>query len=358
MMREETKERFDVWWKGGQTDRPLVRLIARKKDPPLSEDLSALCATPFDFHLNPEFRVKQVRNSLVTHCYELDAFPYVDLNLGPGSMASYLCCEPGFSFDTIWYNEANVQRLSDLEGVGFERSTHWWYDHLSIIQRAVQLAKGDFPICIPDIQENLDIVSAMRGAQNLCFNLMDEPDEVKKIQAIVDRDFYKYYDAMYDAVKDENGDSAFTAFSIWGRGKTAKLQCDFSALISVEIFDEFVLPALRRQCESLDNTMYHLDGVGAIRHLDSVLSIPALNALQWTPGAGQEDGGAERWFPLYDKVRDAGKSLWIQIYDGDIDEWIRRSKNVIQRYGVRGIYFVYGETDEKSAKKLIHELHF
>ncbi len=319
MMREETKERFDVWWKGGQTDRPLVRLIARKKDPPLSEDLSALCATPFDFHLNPEFRVKQVRNSLVTHCYELDAFPYVDLNLGPGSMASYLCCEPGFSFDTIWYNEANVQRLSDLEGVGFERSTHWWYDHLSIIQRAVQLAKGDFPICIPDIQENLDIVYA---------------------------------------VKDENGDSAFTAFSIWGRGKTAKLQCDFSALISVEIFDEFVLPALRRQCESLDNTMYHLDGVGAIRHLDSVLSIPALNALQWTPGAGQEDGGAERWFPLYDKVRDAGKSLWIQIYDGDIDEWIRRSKNVIQRYGVRGIYFVYGETDEKSAKKLIHELHF
>ena len=319
MMREETKERFDVWWKGGQTDRPLVRLIARKKDPPLSEDLSALCATPFDFHLNPEFRVKQVRNSLVTHCYELDAFPYVDLNLGPGSMACYLCCEPGFSFDTIWYNEANVQRLSDLEGVGFERSTHWWYDHLSIIQRAVQLAKGDFPICIPDIQENLDIVYA---------------------------------------VKDENGDSAFTAFSIWGRGKTAKLQCDFSALISVEIFDEFVLPALRRQCESLDNTMYHLDGVGAIRHLDSVLSIPALNALQWTPGAGQEDGGAERWFPLYDKVRDAGKSLWIQIYDGDIDEWIRRSKNVIQRYGVRGIYFVYGETDEKSAKKLIHELHF
>lgn len=180
----------------------------------------------------------------------------------------------------------------------------------------------------------------------------------EKVQKIVDDSFFKYYDAIYEVVKDEEGNSVYTAFSLWGRGKVAKLQCDFSALISKELFDEFVLPALQRQTAYLDRTMYHLDGVMALRHLDSVLSLKKLNALQWTPGAGQEDGGAEKWYPIYDKAMNAGKSLWIQIYDGDVDAWINKSKKILKRYGPTGIYFVYGNTDEESAKKLIKELKF
>ena len=68
------------------------------------------------------------------------------------------------------------------------------------------------------------------------------------------------------------------------------------------MFEEFVLHTLQRDCLALTNTLYHLDGEGELRHLDRLLSIPALKAVQWVPGAGKpnvipvytDDWGARR----------------------------------------------------------------
>lgn len=357
-MNQEIKQRFTAWWNCDKTDRPLIRLISKKNNYDSSKliNLNQYVKSDYDIHLNPNYRTGLVRNQLVTHNFHAEAFPYADINLGPGSMASYLISEPGFSADTVWYNEACVDGISGLINIGYDKSTHWWQDHLNAVEKAVKLSAGDFYIGIPDIQENLDILSAIRGAQNLCYDLIDEPETVRKIQSIIDRDFYKYFEIMYNAVKDKNGDCAYTAFSIWGKGKTSKIQCDFSALISCEIYDSFVLPSLKKQCDYFDNTLYHLDGKDAIRHLKSILSLKNLDALQWTPGAGQNDGGSEQWFNIYDAVKDAGKALWISIYDGTPDEWIFKAKRIVKRYGADGIYFLFDETDEQSADKILLEL--
>jgi 5-methyltetrahydrofolate--homocysteine methyltransferase len=96
----------------------------------------------------------------------------------------------------------------------------------------------------------------------------------------------------------------------------AKLQCDFSAMISPRMFEEFVLPYLWEQCERLDYSVYHLDGVEAIKHLDLILSIPKLTALQWTAGANEPGAGAAEWFEIYRRARKAGKSLLLLDVDG------------------------------------------
>jgi hypothetical protein len=59
--------------------------------------------------------------------------------------------------------------------------------------------------------------------------------------------------------------------------------------------------------------MYHWDGPGAIPHHDHLLSIPRLNMLQWTPGAGVEPCEHRRWWPLYHKTFDAGKKVFVGI---------------------------------------------
>lgn len=56
-------------------------------------------------------------------------------------------------------------------------------------------------------------------------------------------------------------------------------------MIGTDMFEEFVLHTLQRDCLALTNTLYHLDGEGELRHLDRLLSIPALKAVQWVPGA-------------------------------------------------------------------------
>ena len=340
-MKEEIKQRFDAWWNHEKTDRPMIKLIRQKPDADFSEttDLKTIIRSNEDIHLNPRVRVEDIRNQTIVWDFLLEAFPYVDMNMGAGSMACYYACNPEFRPDTVWFKEAEIDSLDQLGEVGFEKSTKWFRFHLDRIAEAKRLTRGEFPCTIPDILENLDVLSNIRGPQNLCFDLADDPTCVKKYLDQIDRDYMKYYDAFYDLVREEDGSCVYTAFSIWGRNKTAKLQCDFSCMISEEMYDELVLPYIRRQCEQIPYTLYHVDGKDAIRHVKSLCTIDELKAIQWEPGAGEADCGEEKWFPLYDQVMDAGKSLWLSFGNGDVENWIRRAKKIADRYANRGLYF-------------------
>jgi len=223
------------------------------------------------------------------------------------------------------------------------------------MRNAVALSNGDFYINIPDIIENLDILSAMRGPQELCCDIIEYPELVRTGVDKIDGVYFKYYDGFYNIVKDVDGGNSFTGFNILGGGKVAKLQCDFSAMISPDMFRKYVQPSLRKQCQKLEHSIYHLDGPDAIKHLDALMEIDELDAVQWqfTCGPGQLDGGDEKWFSIYDKVRKANKGLSITLSNGTPDDWTKSAKRIVNRYGMEGIYFLFPEfPDLESACKM------
>jgi hypothetical protein len=75
------------------------------------------------------------------------------------------------------------------------------------------------------------------------------------------------------------------------------------------MYARFVVPYLSEQCAWLDYSMYHLDGTNAHQHLDLLLSIDRLNAIEWTPQAGRPSGGSPEWYNLYRRIKAAGKSV-------------------------------------------------
>lgn len=352
MLNEETKQRFDAWWRGEKTDRPMMRLIKARTQPDKSKliDLQPYYKSEKDLHIGPELRVAATRNLDVTHEFLFEAFNYVDINMGPGSMAAYLAADPEYSRDTVWYHKIETESVRDFENLSFKKSTKYWEEHLAAVRRAVELAGEDYFVCIPDIIENLDVLASLRGSEELCFDLMDDPEGVQRCIQMVDDNYFSYYDAMYDIVKRKNGECCYTAFSIWGRDKVAKLQCDFSCLMSAESFEELVIPSLKKQCDKIPYTLYHLDGKDAIRHVPALMKLDKLNALNWTFGAGQPDAADERWFKIYDQVMDAGKSLWLSFCDGTVEQWAGNAKKVADRYGNKGLYFHFPVVDEKGAE--------
>ena len=46
-----------------------------------------------------------------------------------------------------------------------------------------------------------------------------------------------------------------------------------------------------------------------MRHLPALLEIEELNAIQWTPGVGQPQGGDPCWYDLYKRIRAGGKAI-------------------------------------------------
>jgi 5-methyltetrahydrofolate--homocysteine methyltransferase len=330
-------ERFEEWWNLADVKKPLMMIIAAgKKGNPVPLEKPG---DPSTIYLDPRYIVTNYRNFCETHFFLADAYPNVDLNLGPGSMALYLGAEPGFAWDTLWYHEF-INSPDEFEKLTFDANNKWWLKHQEILQEAVTLADNDFYVNIPDIIENIDILSALRGPQDLCFDIADEEDAVKKGVEKIDSFYFTYYDAYYNMLKSADGIASYTTFNILGKGKVAKIQCDFSAMISPEMFRTFVQPSLFKQCKELKYSLYHLDGPDAIKHLDALMEIKELNALQWTCGAGKPDGSSECWYPIYDKVRDAGKGLWLQFIDGGPQDWANSAKKLVQRYGKKGMYFI------------------
>ena len=117
-------------------------------------------------------------------------------------------------------------------------------------------------------------------------------------------------------------------------------------MISKDMFAEIALPYLREQTQWLDKSMYHLDGVDAIKHLDSVLSLENLNALQWTPGAGQPDGGDETWDFIYEKALDHEKSIYALVAPWNIPRFVKK-------FGKKGVYIVTMAKDQAMADAIV-----
>ena len=275
------------------------------------------------------------------------------MDLGPGSLALYLGSEPGFSWATVWFEAC--MKADDPESfpfVKYDPENRWWKTHFDMVKYGAERAKGKGYMTVPDLVEGLDILAAMRDPQRLLYDLYDRPAWVHRWLDHLDGLYFDYFDRIYDVVKDENGGNSFTAFQVWAPGRMAKVQCDFCYLIGPDMFAEFVAPYLARQCARLDYSVYHLDGPACIPHVQHLVKIPKLNAIQWTPGAGAADLGDPCWYDLYHEVRAGGKGLLLLGVRPDL------IKPLLKEFGPDGLFIMPGKEyeTEQAALDFIHQV--
>ena len=181
----------------------------------------------------------------------------------------------------------------------------------------------------------------------------EEPEKVgERIKEVTDC-YYDYYNRFYDVIKDEEGGNAYTVFQIWGPGRTVKLQCDFSAMMAPDDFRTYIQPSLKAQAEKADHVLYHLDGPAAIKHMDALMEIDGIDALQWTSGDAGPDGTLPDWDVIYDKAIAAGKSIWVKVYSGEFEDWIRNVDRIVKKYGSHSLFLLFPEMSMEQAVYLL-----
>lgn len=370
---EAAKEKFRNYWAHKNTGRPLMCVIARRPEVEQYSDgtpveggyLDQICQGKYynmpeelkwkdmeDKYQNPQRTVDRYRYFCQTHAFLGESFPNLNIDFGPGSLASYLGSEIGFKEDTVWFNKC----LDGWDGVPkltFDPENKWFKKHLQLAKDCQALAGDDFYVDMPDLMENIDVLASLRGAQDILFDLLDEPEMIgERIQEVTDI-YYEYYDRFYDVIKDEEGGNAYTVFQIWGPGRTVKLQCDFSAMMSPEDFRKYIQPSLRSQSENVDHVLYHLDGPAAIKHMDALMEIEGIDALQWTSGDAGPDGTLPDWDVIYDKAIAAGKSIWVKVYSGEFEDWIRNVDRIVNKYGSHSLFLLFPEMSMEQAAYLL-----
>ena len=160
-------------------------------------------------------------------------------------------------------------------------------------------------------------------------DLLDEPEECKKLFHKANQEFVKVYD-HFDSILKSNGQYSVTWMGIPSQGKMHIPSCDFATLISKEHFEEFCLPNIVEEVKSMDHNIFHLDGKGVAKNLDVLLEIPEINAIQFVQGVG-EDRPLMQWSDDIHKIQSAGKSVILDIHLSELAE-------VMDTFRPEGVY--------------------
>ncbi|WP_347840134.1 hypothetical protein [uncultured Draconibacterium sp.] len=308
---EESKKRYVDWWDGKGIVLTMWEHLQKNVSP------HATVAQPLppkdlnQFWFDPEWRAQNINYQLSRSSFKADIMPVANTHLGPGSLAALLGAELDGGEDTIWIRHKENTEIA-LE---YNTQNPMLKLHLDLLKACKEKAEENYFVGCPDLCEGLDVLASLKGTQETLMDMIMQPDELlSQLQKINDI-YFKVFDQIYDII-NVNGEMAFCYFSIWGPGKVSKLQSDISIMFSEDDFRTFVQPFIREQAQKIDYTLYHLDGVDAQRHLDALLEIDELNAIQWTPGVGEPQGGDSRWYGLYKRILAGGKSImanWVSL---------------------------------------------
>ena len=344
---EETKHRYINWWnhKGiilnmWEHFQEGVQPHAEIMPPAPAKDLSQKW---FD----PQWRAEYLDWYVAHSSLKADILPVANTQLGPGSLAAILGGVFEGGEDTIWIHP----NPDFTDEIVFNPEHPNWILHKELLKACKAKANGHYFVGMPDLMEGLDVLAALKGTDRVLLDTVMQPEILEQQMQQINDIYFKVFDELYDIIR-EGDEMAFCYFSSWAPGKMSKLQSDISTMISQDDYRRFVQPFIREQCQKIDYTLYHLDGVGAMHHLPALLEIEELNAIQWTPGVGEPQGGSPKWYDLYKKILAGGKSVmacWVTL-----DEL----KPLLDHIGVDGVHLemdFHNEKEVEQAMRIVEE---
>ena len=344
---EETKKRYVDWWnhKGIILNmwEHFQEGVTPHADIPAPRPYRDLNQRWFD----PEWRAEYLDWYVAHSSLMADMLPVANTQLGPGSLAAILGGVFEGGEDTIWIHpDPNY-----TDDITFDPNHPNYLLHKNLLKACKAKAQGHYYVGMPDLMEGLDVLAAIKGTDKVLLDTVMQPEVLEHQMQQINDIYFQVFDELYDIIR-EGDEMAFCYFSSWAPGKMSKLQSDISTMISVDDYRRFVQPFIREQCQKISYTLYHLDGIGAMHHLDALLEIEELNAIQWTPGVGEPQGGSPKWYDLYNKILAGGKSImacWVTL-----DEL----KPLLDHIGGEGVHIemdFHNEREVEQAMRIVEE---
>ncbi|MCL2508743.1 MAG: hypothetical protein FWF05_06165 [Oscillospiraceae bacterium] len=341
-LSDTAKKRYTAFWDNDAFGRFCLHLSMRlnktEAPPAAPEDVAGRWE-------DIDYRTRHYDWQAASSRFFAEGFPRSFVNFGPGCLAAMIGGSYKWAEDTVWFENGKVITDWDSPPPPALDEASAMYRLTKALTQSL-LDSGQSCVSVSDMGGTYDIVAALRGTQDLLMDLYEYPEQVKayvkKLQPVW-RDYFLRYAGRLIAA--QGGMTSW--MPIWSDKTYYPLQCDFSAMISPDMFEEFVLPDLAYQSGYMKRSVYHLDGPGELPHLRHLLSLPRLNAIQWTSGAGNPDVDDACWHDLYREIQAAGKGLVL------LGVRPENLESLLDSFSPKGLFVSCGVSDEAQAKELI-----
>jgi hypothetical protein len=331
----DTRHRIEAFWAGSSVGgRPAVHLTWQ--DPKDVGTPWTGSSDPLVRDRDPGFQAHMAHAALREHCMA-EAVPRAGIHFGSNiSLFPALLGHPyGYEGGTAWVRA--VENLYARPVPAFDPA-HPLIQTLHEGMRQVAAVIGDRAALIPPCLgiDALTTLSLLRGAEQMCEDLIDDPDTVVAWLEPARAywcDLSRHLTAAARALGHGGGASWLHT---WAPGSFEAVQCDAAVLLSQPMFERFVLPELHAAAACYDYTLYHLDGTCQMRFLDQIASVPNIRGIQWNPEPGENHIEDPRWIETFRSIRQRG--LLLQ-FNGWESRSVEQILAVVRAIGPDGLMF-------------------
>lgn len=292
---DDVRYKWDAFWRGDMST--LAGAVLPK------EGVEPVSHPPYLVGCDGNFTpiIDQLLAYAESHDFIGSAIPFFVLEWGPDTFSAFMGADLVFGAGTSWCVPF-VEDWDDVD-IRFHRDSKWWRITEDLIGAIRERCDGKLLICPPTLVANLDCLAALRGQEKLLFDLIERPDKVKRALKEVCAAHTEVLDAYAELLDFKTYGSINIAGS-YISGRQSRPQSDASCLISPAMFREFVMPCLEYETSDTDAAQYHLDGPGAIRHLDALSELKRLHMIDYTPDPKEK---LSDWLHVRRKIDDLGK---------------------------------------------------
>jgi hypothetical protein len=175
---EEALCLVEAWFNHEPLDRPLVGFSEHNADFASAHALVGrswpnLKARWFD----AEFQVNFFLESIRGRTFYAETFPVFSPNLGPNVYAAFHGADLEFGEVTSWMRHS-IHDWDDLGRLKFSRENEYFQGIEKLTQIALEKCPGKFMVGYTDLHGSLGCVADWRDPQQLCLDVVDNPDKV------------------------------------------------------------------------------------------------------------------------------------------------------------------------------------
>jgi hypothetical protein len=300
-------KRFEAWWAHGALDRP-VFIATGNTTParPITRRLELL--------ETPDAWLEAKKTDLHQTHWVGDAVPAIRADFGPVMLGGLLGGQTQFLEDTTWTHAFINDDWSNAPAWNPGDNHPWLILLPRLLRMLAEDGAGRYLAMTPDLGGSADVLLNLRGSSGLCLDIVEQP---QRIAAALDalyplwrRVFTEFYRQTVP-----HGLGVIHWLGLWSDRPYMVPACDFNFMIGPDEFQRYCLPDIARQAATVGRAVFHLDGPGAARHIDALLEIPEIQAIQFTPGAGTPS--AMPWVPMFRKIQSKGRSLLVIVEELD-----------------------------------------
>ena len=339
-------DRIDAWFCQEILDRVPVRFHRHNAE---YEKLISNSSheTLKDRWMDADFQVERFLDSVRGVRFNAETFPVFMPNLGPNFYAAVHGAELVFGETTSWC-EPIISKFEDLEKIRFSKDNVYYKKMQELTNKALQVCDGQFLVGYTDLHPGMDCAAAWRGTESLCFDMLMEPSLVQELMRLSREHFLDVYDE-FDVLLKSHGQPSVTWMNIPVRnGRMHIPSNDFSFMISPEQFNEFALETLQEEVKTMTHNVFHVDGKGVANHIDSIMSVPEVKAIQWVQGMG-DDYPIMQHLDFIRYVQSKGHSIIVDLDKSDLDEFMRIMSP-------KGIFLWVASDNEEEEEMIIKKL--